>query len=51
MFRKVLELQPEHEEATRGLRDLAPPPEPEPASEPEQPAGGGRLLKRFFGKN
>jgi tetratricopeptide (TPR) repeat protein len=49
MYRKVLELQPEHEEATLGLRDLAPPPDLETEAEP--PAGGGRLLKRFFNKN
>jgi DnaJ domain/Domain of unknown function (DUF4388) len=49
MYRRVLELQPGHEEATLGLRDLAPPPEAEAEAEP--PAGGGRLLKRFFNKN
>jgi DnaJ domain/Domain of unknown function (DUF4388) len=49
MYRRVLELQPEHEEATLGLRDLAAPPEAE--TEGESPASGGRLLKRFFNKN
>ena len=47
MLRRVLELQPDHEEAAAALRELAPPPEPE--TETEAPPSGG-LLKRLFGK-
>lgn len=47
MLRRVVELQPDHEEATAALRELAPEPEPQP--EPEPPPSGG-LLKRLFGK-
>jgi len=47
MLRRVLELQPEHEEAAAALSELAPAPEPDPA--PESPPSGG-LLKRLFRK-
>jgi tetratricopeptide (TPR) repeat protein len=47
MLRRVLELQPDHEEAAEALRELAPAPEVE--AEPEAPPSGG-LLKRLFGK-
>lgn len=47
MLRRVLELQPDHEEAAAALRELAPAPEPE--AEPQPPPSGG-LLKRLFGK-
>ena len=48
MYRKALELNPDHEEATRYLADNAPPPEP-----PEDEGGGeggGGLLGRLFRK-
>ena len=48
MLRRVLELQPDHEEAAALLREIAPAPEPE--AEPEPPPSGGRLLKRLFGR-
>ncbi len=48
MLRRVLELQPDHEEAAAALRELAPAPEP--AAEPQPPPSGGGLLKRLFGK-
>ena len=44
-FKKVVELAPEHEEATARLAELAPPEPP-----PEDPASGG-IMKRFFGKS
>jgi hypothetical protein len=44
MFRKVLELKPEHEEAAAELAQLAPEGEPPPATE------GGGIIKRLFGK-
>ena len=48
MLRRVLELQPDHEEAAALLREIAPAPEPE--AEPEPPPSGGGLLKRLFGR-
>jgi tetratricopeptide (TPR) repeat protein len=48
MYRKVLELNPDHEEAARHLAENAPPPEP-----PEDEGGGeggGGLLGRLFRK-
>jgi hypothetical protein len=48
MYRKVLELNPDHEEAARYLAENAPPPEP-----PEDEGGGeggGGLLGRLFRK-
>lgn len=48
MYRKVLELKPDHEDAARYLAENAPPPEP-----PEDEGGGeggGGLLGRFFRK-
>ncbi len=48
MARRVLELQPDHEEAAALLREIAPAPEPE--AEPETPPSGGGLLKRLFGR-
>jgi tetratricopeptide (TPR) repeat protein len=44
MFRKVLELKPEHEEAAAELATLSPELEAPP------PAEGGGLIKRLFGK-
>lgn len=45
MYRKALELKPDHEEAGRYLAENAPP-------EPEKPeAAGGGLLGRFFKKS
>jgi tetratricopeptide (TPR) repeat protein len=44
MYRKVMELQPDHEGAQRALAELAPP-EPEPP-----PPSGGGLLKKLFGR-
>jgi tetratricopeptide (TPR) repeat protein len=45
MYRKVIELKPEHEEAARYLAQNAPPPDP-----PENGEGGGGLLGRLFRK-
>ncbi len=45
MYRKVVELKPEHEEAAAQLAELAPVVENETA--PEKPSG---LLKKFFGR-
>ncbi len=45
MYRKVMDLQPDHEGAARALADL-PPPEPEPPPE----SGGTSLLKKLFGR-
>jgi hypothetical protein len=45
MYRKVIELKPEHEEAARYLAQNAPPPDP-----PEDAEGGGGLLGRLFRK-
>jgi tetratricopeptide (TPR) repeat protein len=47
MYRKVLELKADHEEAAQYLAQNAPPPEP-----PEDPGGGegGGLLGRLFRK-
>jgi curved DNA-binding protein CbpA len=42
-FRKVLELQPDHEEARARVTELTPPPEPTPP-----PSGG--FIKRIFGR-
>jgi curved DNA-binding protein CbpA len=44
MFRKAVELKPEHEEAAAELKALAP--EPEPVAEEPPPSGG--LLKKLF---
>jgi cytochrome c-type biogenesis protein CcmH/NrfG len=43
-FRKVLELNPEHEEARARVTELEPPPQPTP------PAPSGGFIKRLFGK-
>ena len=47
MYRKALELNPDHEEAARYLAQNAPPPEP---PEDEGGEGGGGLLGRLFRK-
>jgi tetratricopeptide (TPR) repeat protein len=44
MYRKAVELKPEHEEALAQLAELTPPPEEEPP--PDKPG----LLKKFFGR-
>jgi tetratricopeptide (TPR) repeat protein len=46
MFKKAVELKPEHEEAAAELRALAPEPEPEEQVEEPPPSGG--LLKKLF---
>lgn len=47
MFRKVLDIKPDHEEAIAELGALTPE-----SPEPEEPApGSGGLLKKLFGKN
>ena len=46
MYKKALELKPDHEEAFRYLAENAGP-EPEP---PEDEGGGGGLLGRLFRK-
>jgi curved DNA-binding protein CbpA len=43
MFRKVLELKPDHEEALAAMASLAP-------ENPQPPPEGGGLLKKLFGK-
>jgi tetratricopeptide (TPR) repeat protein len=48
MYRKALELNPDHEEAARYLAEHAPPPEP-PEDEGSGEGGGG-LLGRLFRK-
>jgi curved DNA-binding protein CbpA len=45
MYRKVMDLQPDHEGAARELAALAPPD-----PEPEEPGSGG-LLKKLFGRH
>jgi len=42
MFRKVLDLKPDHEEALAQLEGLAP--------EPPEPSPGGGLIKKIFGR-
>lgn len=49
MYRRVLELNPDHEEAAQALHDMTPAGEAEAQADPEPPQGGG-LLKRLFGK-
>jgi tetratricopeptide (TPR) repeat protein len=46
MFRKAVELKPEHEEAAAELLALAP--EPPPAEEAEESPPSGGLLKKLF---
>ena len=46
MFRKAVELKPEHEEAAAELQGLAPQVEPEEAAAEDPPSGG--LLKKLF---
>jgi hypothetical protein len=46
MYRKALELRPDHEEAAEYLKANAPEPEP-----PEDEGGGGGLLGRLFRRN
>jgi curved DNA-binding protein CbpA len=48
MFRRAVELKPEHEEAAAELQSLAPEPAPEEA--PATPPSGG-LLKKLFRKD
>jgi hypothetical protein len=44
MYRKVLELRPDHEEALRELASIAP-------EEPEPPEARSGLLKKLFGRS
>jgi cytochrome c-type biogenesis protein CcmH/NrfG len=46
MFRKAVELKPEHEEAAAEIQSLAPDPDPEGQAEESPPSGG--LLKKLF---
>jgi tetratricopeptide (TPR) repeat protein len=46
MLRKVVELDPSHEEAAAQLAELAPATPPEPAPPPDKPG----LLKKLFGR-
>jgi hypothetical protein len=44
MFRKVLEIKPDHEEALAQLSELSP-------GEPEPGPGGSRFIKKIFGRS
>jgi hypothetical protein len=44
MYRRVLDLRPDHEDAARALAALSPETQP-----PPEPKGG--LLKKLFGKS